>query len=461
MNIKWIFFFLGVSAAWLRAASLVDTTFNPGAGANGIVEHVVLQPDGKILVCGNFTSFGGQDRGYVARLNDNGSVDMSFNAHPGYWVRHMSLQTDGKIVIGGFFTNVEGIKRNRIARLNADGSLDTSFDPGAGCEVIIAPGIDGNTDPFVMWTELQSDGKILACGNFLNYNGAGASGIVRINPDGSRDTGFTGGLNSWGRSIKVLTNGQILLTGWFTEYRGRSFNRIVRIAPDGTPDLTFNAFYGDKTAVYSIGQQGNGQWITSGHSLNEQGLFNREICRLNLDGTVDQSWVGSTNEKTEGILMQRDGKAIVVGYFSLANGVPRKGIARFNADGTLDPNLVANADNYVWTVVNGGAGKILVSGGFTTIDGIARGGVARLNLPEAAGTGGTATAPTIANARIVSGHFQCTVPTEANFTYVLQYKNAATDTTWNSLPGLGGTGSPVTLSDSQAVGTRFYRVEVR
>jgi len=448
-----------------RAASLVDTTFNPGTGANGIVEQVLQQPDGKILICGNFTSFNGVNRGYVARLNNDGSVDTSFTAGPGYWVRHMALQADGKIVIGGFFTTVEGMKRNRIARLNADGSHDTSFDPGAGCEVIIGAGIDGNIDPFVMWCEVLPDGKILAVGNFRNYNGAGSTGIVRINPNGSRDTSFNvgPGLDSWGRTIKLLGNGQIVVGGWFTQYNNRGANRVVRINSDGSPDTTFNTFYGDKTAIYSIVQQANGQLITAGHSLNDQGLFLREVCRLNLDGTRDESWPGSTNEKTESLLMQPNGKVVVVGYFTRVNGELRNKIARYNADGSLDPTFIANADNFVWTVAaSSDPGKILVSGGFTTIDGISRPGVARLNLPEGGGGGPvTPTAPRIINARMEGGRFYCEVGSLPNFNYRLQFKSDPAGVEWTSMNAVAGTGGPIQLTDARPSGNRFYRVEVR
>jgi uncharacterized delta-60 repeat protein len=462
---NWITFFL-VMSGWLRlahAASLVDTTFNPGTGANGIVEHVLQQPDGKILICGNFTAFNGADRGYVARLNSDGSVDTSFTAGAGYWVRHMALQTDGRIVIGGYFKNVEGTSRNLIARLNANGSLDTTFNPGSGCTNAIAPGIDGNGDPFVMWCEVLPSGRILAVGNFREYNGASSVGIVAINPDGSRDTTFNvgGGLDSWGRVIKPLSNGQIMVGGWFQNYNGHTANRIVRLNADGSVDTSFSAFYGDKTAIYSVAEQTNGQLITCGHSLNEQGLFTNEIRRLNANGSVDSTWPGYTNEKTESLLMLANGKVLVGGNFSVVNGQQRRGLARFNADGTLDTTFVANTDNYVWTITPGGAGKVLVSGGFTTIDGIARGGVARLNLPEGAGGGVvTPTSPTIVNAKY-DGRFQCMVSSVSGFSYTLQYKTTAASTTWNSFPVVAGTGGPITLNDPRPVSPRFYRVEVR
>src|SRR5262249_7370824 len=115
----------------LAQGNPVDPSFDPGTGANDLVESVEAQPDGKVLICGIFTQFDGMARNYIARLNANGSVDTSFVATPSYWVRYMALQPNGKIVIGGFFTSVGGMPRNRVARLNSDGTLDTTFDPGA------------------------------------------------------------------------------------------------------------------------------------------------------------------------------------------------------------------------------------------------------------------------------------------------------------------------------------------
>lgn len=464
MSRCWIGFlvFFGCLNAFARSTSLVDGTFNIGTGADGIVEQVLQQADGKILICGNFTTFNGQPKAYMARLNNDGSVDTSFTAGPGYWTRHMALQSDGKIVVGGYFTTVEGQKRNRIARLNPNGSLDTTFNiGGAGCEGVLGVAIDGNPDPFVMWCEVLPTGRILAVGNFTNYNTTQAWGIIAIKPDGSRDTSFDiggTGLDSWGRVIKPLANGQIMVGGWFQNYRGKNSNRIVRINSDGSPDNSFNAFYGDRTAIYSIVEQSNGQLITSGHSLNQEGLFTREVERLNMDGSFDPSWPGFTNEKTESLLLLANGKVVVGGNFSQVNGQPRKGIARFNADGSLDTTFIADTDNYVWTIAPSDPGKILISGGFTTVDGMSRRGVARLRLPDGATT--TPPAPQIMNASF-NGKFQCVVGSVMGFNYSLQYKTSAQASTWTSLPAIPGNGGPITLSDDVPVAPRFYRVEVR
>jgi uncharacterized delta-60 repeat protein len=363
-----------------RGASLLDSTFNPGSGANGIVEQVLPLADGKILICGNFTTFNGINRAYIARLNGDGSVDPSFTGQASYWVRHMSVQADGKIIIGGFFRGVGSASRNLIARLNSDGSLDPTFDPGLGCTDTLGVGIDGNADPFVFWTEIQADGKILATGNFRNYNGSSSIGIVRINPNGSRDATFNvgSGIDSWGRHIELLPNGQILLSGWFNSYNGRAFNRIARINSDGSPDQTFNPYFGDRTAIYATASLANSKIIATGHSANYEGLFNREMARLNPDGSQDSTFVGYSNEKTESVVVQPDGKIIIGGYFNSVNGQVRTSVARLLADGSLDSSWGANIDNFVWTVALDRDGKLLISGGFYTVDGVSRRGVARL-----------------------------------------------------------------------------------
>lgn len=132
------------------------------------------------MIGGGFTAFNGASRNYIARLNADGSLDTSFNPGTGRnrWVDTTAIQADGKILIGGDFTSYNGTSINRIARLNEDGSLDTSFNPGTGA---------GN---WVFTTALQPDGKILIGGFFTSYNSISRSGIARLNADGSLETSF-------------------------------------------------------------------------------------------------------------------------------------------------------------------------------------------------------------------------------------------------------------------------------
>src|SRR5690554_7263813 len=55
----------------------LDPSFDPESNTSGVVESIALQPDGKILVTGHFSS-------RIARLNTDGSLDDSFH-QPELW----------------------------------------------------------------------------------------------------------------------------------------------------------------------------------------------------------------------------------------------------------------------------------------------------------------------------------------------------------------------------------------
>src|SRR5438874_1286038 len=112
---------LGNGVAAARGQSALDG-FDPNA--NGIVEVIVTQPDGKILIGGDFTTLspnGGAavTRNRIARLNPDGTLDTAFNPNASNFVDAIAVQADGKILAGGGFTTIGGQTRSGIARLDA------------------------------------------------------------------------------------------------------------------------------------------------------------------------------------------------------------------------------------------------------------------------------------------------------------------------------------------------------
>src|SRR4051794_40510027 len=83
------------------AANLLDTSFDPGSGASGVITAIAHQTDGRILIAGAFTEFNAIPRNRIARLNLDGSLDSSFNPAAGAddTVNAMAIQPDGRIVI--------------------------------------------------------------------------------------------------------------------------------------------------------------------------------------------------------------------------------------------------------------------------------------------------------------------------------------------------------------------------
>src|SRR5215510_11937394 len=167
------------------AAGDIDPSFNPGLGASGsaaTVFAIALQTDGKVVIGGTFSQAGGQARGNIARFNADGSLDTTFlssGVGANGDVFAVVMQPDGKILISGDFTTVNGTARNRIARLNSDGTLDFSF---------LATGSGANFA--VNSAAIQPDGKVVIGGHFSTVNGTTRNHIARLNSDGTLDSSF-------------------------------------------------------------------------------------------------------------------------------------------------------------------------------------------------------------------------------------------------------------------------------
>ena len=362
--------------ARLNANGTLDTSFNPGTGAANTVNTCALLPNGQLIIGGSFTYYNETARGRIACLNANGSLDISFNPGTGanFDVFTSALQPDGKIIIGGFFTTCNGTESHRIARLNEDGTLDTSFNSGIGANHYV-------------WTcVLQPDGKIIIGGNFTSYNGAARNYIARLNSDGTLDASFNPGT---GASSVVLTcvvqpDGKIIIGGNFTSYNGATRIRIARLNADGTLDTSFNPVTGVDNAVNTCVVQPDGKIIIGGKFTSYNGTTRIRIARLNADGTLDTSFNSGTgaNNDVNACVLQSDGKIFIGGTFTSYNGTNRNGIARLNANGTLDtgfnPGTGVSPALYLYTLTRQPDGKIIIGGQFTSYKGIGRNRIARV-----------------------------------------------------------------------------------
>ena len=139
----------------------IDTAFTPisSAGFNQPVRSVALTPDGKYYAGGNFTSFNGQPRSKVARLNADGTIDSTFVGPPpiNQFVYQVAPQ-NGKVFAGGYFLSPP----QNIARLTSTGPFDPAFDPGTG--IGLAPDTYAGGFPHVTTLAIQADSKLLVGG---------------------------------------------------------------------------------------------------------------------------------------------------------------------------------------------------------------------------------------------------------------------------------------------------------
>lgn len=390
-KMRWVWNIVFVSYAVLALARLWLSSshdgspnadgFDPRAYAKSFttpVSVLAVQPDGKILVGGDFTSIAGASLVRLARLRPDGRDDASFaNSKPDGEVETIALQADGRIVIGGEFTHMGDLTRSHIARLNADGRVDSTFDP--------------NADDSVRALAVQADGRIVVGGKFTRLNGSAKHNrIARLNADGSLDSTFVPRVEYDHDSLidpsvyalVIQADGKILLGSGFYCGHGRATlcGPMTRLNADGSVDGAFvsdDHFTGD---VYALALQADGKILLGGSFTG----FTNNIARLNADGRLDRAFNAHTDEHVNALAVQADGKILLGGLFSKLNGsTTRNRIARLNADGSVDLSFDPNTGEHahVNALAVQADGKILLGGGFDSLAGgtVVRKNIARLN----------------------------------------------------------------------------------
>ncbi|MBL0044403.1 MAG: delta-60 repeat domain-containing protein [Flavobacteriales bacterium] len=225
-------------------AGSLDTTFDPGSGFTGGAGSMALQPDGKVIVSGAFTAFNGTTRNRIARINADGSLDAGYAVGTGFNDRtvDLALQPDGKVLVSGRFTSFNGVPRDLVVRLNVNGSLDASFNPGTD-----------HNETSTNKLALQPNGKVLVGGGFLNFNGSDVYDLVRLNANGSYDPthdiglgfDFPSDLNGDPADMVIQPDGKVIVVGGFLWYDGLSpfdgtiCRGIARLEPNGGLDNSF------------------------------------------------------------------------------------------------------------------------------------------------------------------------------------------------------------------------------
>jgi uncharacterized delta-60 repeat protein len=320
---------------------------------NSAVNRVLVQPDGKILAAGwfsgledaNFTLY---NQGGIARFNADGTVDVPFDSTGGVTgnlavVYDCARQPDGKLILAGNFTAVNGTPANNLARLNTDGSLDTSFQSGTG------------PDNVVYATLAQPDGKIIIGGAFLHYNGTACPFLARLNANGSLDTTFTGPSPSLGngtagwyvQSLALQPDGKLLVGGEFYIPGNATFKSgLCRLNTNGTLDANFNGVVQGATAsgntssllpVNRIAVQLDGNIVIAGNFTAYNNVARGGLARVTSTGALDPTFAPTTNGTCEALLVQPDGKILVGGNFSTVNGATASNFVRLTSAGATDP----------------------------------------------------------------------------------------------------------------------------
>lgn len=372
-------------------------------GFNNRVYTVTVDREGRLLVSGGFDYYAGKDaRGFV-RLLPDGQLDRtfappSFGDH-GLWAPSVvHLAADGTIVINtGFLDNTAG--SIGLTRLHPDGTVESSFKP------VLHPTnpIDqGGLDLMA----IQSDGKLVFASPARFVDLSHEACLLRFGSDGSRDATFEssatealyGSPSSRPQSVScaitnvtMLASGQLLVEGVFpaTEMK----QSIVRLNPDGTRDSSYRTELnqpqysrsfvttrGELYAIFYVPIPGS-----------SPSVYEARCIKLQADGRLDPAFNIPPGyfRRIEQLVMLEDGKILVSGSLGATD---YGAIVRLLPNGQPDPTFavpdgVLHVDGFLTTLVVQQDGRILLGGEFQTVIGpgggqqVSRQNIARL-LPN-------------------------------------------------------------------------------
>lgn len=299
-----------------------------------VLNNIILLQNGKFMVSGDFDTCNGSPAKNLVKLNADGTFDSSF-ATSNYVLTGSSTgnipsissileQPDGKLIVGGEFTSCNSLANTaRIIRLTANGTVDQTF---AGVE------------SFLNITNIYSlsffnDGKILASGNIWTNNRKSDNFIVKLNADGTKDNSFNntciGFFYNTVNKVIGTADGKLLVGGSFHLYNDSKVNLFARLTNDGTLDTSLNyggleGFPDNDANIQAIAERPDGKIYVAARnftSFNGQTLPSSSIIRLNPDGTRDTTFNISNGLNYQqanaasvyDLLVRPDGGVIVAG----------------------------------------------------------------------------------------------------------------------------------------------------
>ncbi|MFM7022511.1 MAG: T9SS type A sorting domain-containing protein [Flavobacteriales bacterium] len=371
--------------ARLNTDGSLDTTFQIGTGANSEINAIAIQADGKIILAGSFDKFNGVSSEMIVRLNNNGSIDNTFHSYAGdiYSINTIAIQSNGKILIGGEFSQYQNLIVKNMARLNNDGTLDPSFN-------------SSNITSIIEVIKVQPDGKIVVGGAAMLNGNIYTSGVKRLESNGDLDPTFSISNNIGTSELEILKDGKILVApgyghgtflrklkadgtidsswvtegkfdnlinvitvqndnkiivgGFFKTFNGITKNYLLRLTAAGKLDNTFSVGSGTDEKINCIELQKDGDVLIAGSFTSYNGKGRNRIARLKGDSPdncdIELHFTGVSDRSCN----NQNGEAVAKAYYGtypvtytwLNTNAPFADSASFNTPGVYTCVAVDN-----------------------------------------------------------------------------------------------------------------------
>lgn len=363
----------------------IDSTF----GLNGVsvsnFPHFVqstsinIDSQNRIITAGS-ASISNYDFG-ATRFKVNGDVDSSFATNGNFiydsgikdFCNAVLIQPDDKVILGGYSLYDDIINDTytefKFIRLKGNGQLDSTFNDSG---IVKLRYLNINTGAVTM--ALQSDGKILAAGNYVDGNSIRFS-IIRLLSNGRIDSSFANNglmivqlgataLDDRPTCMKIQNDNKILIGGYTygIPNAGRVFG-LVRLNPNGNLDTDFGINGIIKTDISNVPNdyansleiQNDGKILLAGSTNNNKLIA---VCRYEINGNLDFTFgnsgidtfnISSGYDVIKGLHIQSDNKIIILG---ITDNKPF--IMRLSWTGNIDTTFNNSGINVVNTSISTG-----------------------------------------------------------------------------------------------------------
>ncbi|WP_337964885.1 T9SS type A sorting domain-containing protein [uncultured Flavobacterium sp.] len=306
-------------------AQVVDETFKEPTPYKAAKITVIKElSDGKILLGGNIQFFKEKKVSNLIRLNADYSLDETFvfNGDPKSEIKDVKLQSNGNMIVLTTKDNLGYADYFKLYQLGLNGEIIKEVS-----DVFNATSI-----------AIQADDKILVTGGAPGYYDFTSCYLKRFNSDFTLDDTFNNNLafNAATNNVVVSSNG-IYVGGTFTAVDGIAKNSLVKLNSDGILDTTFDVGEGTKGQLFSLTLQDDGKLLIGRHFsriIDTQPINN--MCRLNPDGTVDETFNTYYFSFHASTIVVKD-SFIYFGMFEPAEF--NSYIAKLNPDGTLNQSF--------------------------------------------------------------------------------------------------------------------------
>lgn len=297
---------------------MIDTSFSIGSAIGIEIKAIAATSGGNFYLGGSFEKIAGHLRKNIARVQPDGSLDLSFNATfttPGIdtdsEIRTIAIDSKNRVIVGGKFTRCNGHPRQNIARLHPDGALDLTFNPGTNGEVCTI--------------HFDQNDQLWIGGTFTRFGNVAASRLARVRANDSLDLSFIAKQSFEASVEEIVSDGnRFYVAGGFPE-------RIVRLNHSGNRDTTFDSFQ-PRSAVTDLVVLPSGELIASGR-------FSGGLIKLDSTGQMDDDFTPRPNDFVLDLDTSEDGQIMVSGDFTRIAGKSIRSLARLFPNGDLDESF--------------------------------------------------------------------------------------------------------------------------